>query len=109
MDKYRTGERIRFIREMLGMTRDEFSKVMGINYSRLNNIEKLLAKVNEDEFYQIGILMPEVLLFIACEADLDVQACRNSQHSLCQLLADRVEKNQIPATISLISRINRGN
>lgn len=108
MAECRTGERIRFIREMLGMTRDEFSKAMGINYSRLNNIEKLLAKVNEDEFYQIGRFMPEVLLFIACEDNLDMQACRNSENNLSRLLAARVDANQIPATIALINKINRG-
>lgn len=105
----RTGKRIQFVRELLGMTRDEFAKASGLSFNRLNNIENLLAKVNEDEFYHLGRTMPEVLLFIASEGDINVPACRNSEHNLCRLLAARIDAGQLPANNGLVNRINRGN
>lgn len=109
MEGSRTGKRVMFVRELLGMTRDEFVKQTNISFNRLSNIEKLLAKVNEEEFYHLGRTMPEVLLFIACEGEINLQQCRASQHNLCRLLAARVDNDQLPANNDLVNRINRGN
>lgn len=104
----RTGKRILFVRELLGMTRDEFAKASGMSFNRLNNIENLLAKVNEEEFYYLGRTMPDVLPFIACEGEINLQHCRDSKYNLCRLLAARVDNNQIPENNDLVKLINRG-
>jgi transcriptional regulator with XRE-family HTH domain len=106
--KFRAGERLFIIRELLGLTREEFSDQIGIKYVRINNVEKLTAKANEEDFAQIGIHLPELLPFFAYEADIELDALKKSDSALCRLIAEKIESDNYFSKFDFKDKIKHG-
>lgn len=94
--KLRAGQRLKAIRELMGMTRDEFCELVGVEWVRLRNVEQLNAKMAEDEFAKIGRMFPELMPWLTYEGDIVVDDLRNSQEKFCRLVAAKIDAGQIP-------------
>ncbi|AZZ94707.1 XRE family transcriptional regulator [Hahella sp. KA22] len=94
--RLKAGERLKGLRELAGFTRQEFSNITNIELTRLTNLEKLKARVAEDEYEKLGLLFPDIIQWLAFEGDISLEALRVSENKLCRLLAARFEAGQIP-------------
>ncbi|WP_377516962.1 hypothetical protein [Microbulbifer taiwanensis] len=84
------------VRELMGLTRNEFGELVGIDWVRLRNVEQLNAKMGEDEFAKIGQMFPELMPWLTYEGDIVMEDLKSSQEKLCRLIAAKIEAGQIP-------------
>ncbi|ABC33376.1 MULTISPECIES: helix-turn-helix domain-containing protein [Hahella] len=103
--KMKAGDRLQGLRELIGLTQREFAELLGIDYFRLKNIEQQKARMAEDEFAQVGLLIPEMLHWVACESDISLSALQNSEAKLCRLIAAKIEAGQVPEGYMLEEKI----
>ncbi|WP_299940172.1 helix-turn-helix transcriptional regulator [uncultured Microbulbifer sp.] len=96
MLKLRAGDRLRAIRELMGLTRDDFAEQLGLDFIRIQNIERKKAKVAELEYERIGLRFPEFISFLTHEGDILVSELSTSSEKLCRLAAARIEAGIIP-------------
>ncbi|MCO1336414.1 helix-turn-helix domain-containing protein [Microbulbifer sp. OS29] len=95
--KLKAGQRLQGMRELMGLTRDEFSDLLDIPWVRLRNVEQQKARMAEDEFAKIGQKFPEFMPWITYEGAIVVEDLRNSPEALCQLAAAKITAGQIPS------------
>ncbi len=105
--KLRAGDRLKAIRELMGMTREEFGQLIDIDWVRIKNIEQKKARVAEDEFAKIGQMFPELMPWLTYEGDIDLEGLKTSQEKLCRLVAAKIEAGQIPSGFYLEEKIKR--
>ncbi|MCO1336002.1 hypothetical protein MO867_16855 [Microbulbifer sp. OS29] len=94
--KLRAGQRLKGMRELLGITREDFSGLVDIPWIRMKSIEQQKVRMAEDEFAKIGHKFPEFMPWITYEGDIVVEDLRNSSEPLCQLAAAKIAAGQIP-------------
>lgn len=94
--KLKAGDRFKGLRELMGMTREEFAEVIGIDAPRIKNIELHRRKPNEDDFAAIGKTLPELLPWLVYEADISLDGLLQSESKWLRLIAARIEAGQIP-------------
>ncbi|MCO1336004.1 helix-turn-helix domain-containing protein [Microbulbifer sp. OS29] len=105
MLKLRAGDRLKVIRELMGLTRDEFAELLKLDYIRLKNIEQKRAKVAEFEYEQFGQRFPELIPFFTYEGDIVISDLSASNERLCRLVAAKIEAGQIPQGFYLEEKI----
>ncbi|WP_444894937.1 helix-turn-helix domain-containing protein [Microbulbifer sp. SSSA005] len=96
MLKLRAGDRLRVIRELMGLTRDEFAELLGFDYVRLRNVEQKRAKMAEFEYEQVGKMFPELIPYLTYEGNIVISELTASKEELCRLMAAKIEAGQIP-------------
>lgn len=67
----KAGHRLKNLRLALGYTtRPAFERHLNMSKGRLGNVEQINNRLNEDDFYLIGMKYPWALPYIACGGDL---------------------------------------
>ncbi|MFS1525791.1 helix-turn-helix domain-containing protein [Microbulbifer sp. 2304DJ12-6] len=94
--RLRAGERLKAIRELMGLTREEFANLLSLDMIRISNIEQKRAKVAEEEFEKVGQRFPELIPYLAYEGDIVLADLKASDEKLCALVAAKIEAGQIP-------------
>ena len=102
--EFRAGERLKVVRDLMGVTRQDFADMLGIDFIRLRNVEQLRARMSEDEFAVIGEQFPELMPWLVYEGPVDLQALKDSQHHLCRLVAARIDAGQFPPGFHIAER-----
>lgn len=103
--EYKTGERLQLIREIIGLTREEFSEILGIDQIRLKNMEQTKCRVAEDEFEKIGLHFPQLLPWLAYEGDITMESLKESDDRLIKLAVARIQAGQLPKESGLEEKI----
>jgi transcriptional regulator with XRE-family HTH domain len=103
--KLKAGDRIKALRELVGITREEFANNLEIDFIRLRNIEQKKCRVSEDEIAKICAAFPEVGPWLAWEGDISLDSLKESQRALCKLIAAKIEAGQIPQGYDLEEKI----
>lgn len=91
----RAGERLKIIRMLLGLQQKAFAQWLGLEIDRYRNVEKCLVKVNEDEFKAIGLVLPELLVFVATGKPMSREALMASE-SLVNTIPSRIMSGMVP-------------
>ena len=94
--KYKAGERLKFLRELMGLSREEFAQTIEIDVIRLRNMEQKRCRVCEDEFAKIGFLFPEIIPWFLFEGDINLELLKSSDKDLLRLVAAKIEAGQFP-------------
>lgn len=94
--KLKPGDRVRAIRELIGLTQKEFAEVLGVDLTQLKNIEYKRNRVTEDFYEAIGRTFPELLPWFVYEGPLTLEELQQSQSNLCKVAAARIEAGLIP-------------
>lgn len=89
------GDRLKAIRTLFGLSREEFSALIGVPFNRYCNVEQKRAKLGEDEISGVCRKFPEFTHWLAYEGAISLEALKNSDESLCRLVAAKVEANQV--------------
>lgn len=105
--KLKAGERLRGLRELMGLSRPEFAEALGIDPARLRNIELQRTKVNEDDFAAIGSVLPELLPWLTYEAEIPFEELLRSENKWLRLVVARIEAGKIPEGYYLDKSIRR--
>lgn len=58
------GARLKALRDMIGMTRADFAEILEITPRRLKAIESGERRMNESDFYHLGVNFPWALRFV---------------------------------------------
>lgn len=106
--RFRAGERISIVRQLAGFTRPAFADYCGFNFIRLSNIEKLFAKVHEEDFLLLHEHVPELIPFLVHEQAIDVAALRSSKSDLCRLIAAQIVAGRKPKKFDLSGLVDYG-
>lgn len=102
-----TADRIRGIRELLGMTRDDFGELFNIKPARLANIEKGLAKANGEEVENITASLPELTYYVAHQGPIDYAELRRSENPLIALMLAKFDAGLAPTGYQLIECLKK--
>ncbi len=94
--KLKTGDRLRIIRELIGLTQREFASFLGIEMSKLKNIEYKRNRVTEEIYEKIGENFPELLKWFVYEGPVDLPELRNSDSKYCKFIAARFDAGLVP-------------
>lgn len=70
---FSAGERLRGLRELMGLSRPAFSEIVGIKPKRLENIENGLQKMHDEDFEKVCSVYEEFSRWIAYEGPVDRQ------------------------------------
>lgn len=103
--KFKAGERVKVIRELMGITREDFAQVVNIEFIRLRNIEQGKVRMAEDEFAKVCSVFPEMMAWLTIEGEISLDSLKNSQQTLCKLMAAKIEAGQIPKGYDLETKI----
>lgn len=90
------GDRVRAIRELMGLTQREFAEILGIDLVKLKNVEYKRHRVTEEVYEAIGRTFPELLPWFVYEGPLTLDELRHSQSNLCKVAAARIEAGLVP-------------
>ena len=103
--KNKAGERLKAIRELMGITREDFAKNLQLDFMRLRNIEQCKIRMAEEEFYKIGEAFPEIMPWLTYEGEIKIQTLKDSDSSIIKLIAAKIEAGQIPKGFDLKDKI----
>lgn len=103
--KFKAGERVRIVREILGLTREEFAHILGIDWVRLKSVEILTARVSEVEYEPLGETVPALIPFLIYEAKISLKALEQSDSTYCQVAASNIKINKLPKKFPIIDLI----
>ncbi|NQD91428.1 helix-turn-helix transcriptional regulator [Pseudomonas sp. CrR25] len=70
---FTAGERLRGLRELMGLSRPAFAEIVGIKPKRLENIENGWQKMHDEDFEKVCSVFEEFSRWIAYEGPLDRQ------------------------------------
>lgn len=93
--EFKAAERVRFAREMLSLTRQEFADRLGLDVVRLRNIEQLKVRVSELEYDAVAEHLPELVCFVTHEGNISAMRLRNSDNPRCRLIISRLEAGDL--------------
>jgi len=105
--QYKTNERVRAIRELLGLTQEQFASHLEVQFVRYRNIEQGQCRVAEEEFAALGKNFPELLPFITFEGPISLPTLQQSENNLLRLAAAKIEAEQLPKNIDISPFIER--
>lgn len=105
--QYKTNERVRAIRELLGLTQEKFASHLGVQFVRYRNIEQGQCRVAEEEFATLGKNFPELLPFITFEGPISLSALQQSENNFLRLAAAKIEAEQLPKAVDISPFIER--
>lgn len=81
----RSGERLRALRYLLGLTQMDMCRFLEFTRHRLNNVEHSIAKMNEDDFRKIITVMPEAFRYILLGEPMKQSELLNSDTIMCTI------------------------
>ena len=99
--QYKTNERVKALRELLGFTQEKFASYLGVPFVRYRNIEQGQCRVAEEEFATLGKNFPELLPFMTFEGPISLTALQQSENNLLRLVAAKIEAEQLPKSIDI--------
>jgi transcriptional regulator with XRE-family HTH domain len=70
---FTAGERLRGLRELMGLSRPAFAEIVGIKPKRLENIENGWQKMHDEDFEKVCSVFEEFSRWIAYEGPVDRQ------------------------------------
>lgn len=105
--RYKTNERVKAVRELLGFTQEAFAAHMGLPFMRYRNIEQGQCRVAEEEFAGFGRNYPEFLHFITFEGPIVFDALKTSDNKLLRLAAANIDAERLPKSIDISPFIQR--
>lgn len=90
------SERLKIIREALGVTQNEFADALNLRPSLLKSIEYQRQRISEEVFAAVGKAMPEFLPWVVYGGKVSLDQLRMSESSWCKLIANRIDIGLIP-------------
>lgn len=93
--KLKPGDRVRHIRELIGLSQQEFCEALELDFNQLRNIEYKRNRVTEEFYETIGEAFPELLPWFVYEGNFTIEDLRNSKSELCKVAAARLRAGLI--------------
>lgn len=90
------GKRLKIARELMGLNRNQFSKLTGIDYLRIVTIEEDRGRMSVDDAALVVTLFPELLHWLVMGTALDYSVLSKSNNEHIRMLADNLETHGMP-------------
>lgn len=90
------GDRLRAMRELMGMDRPEFSEHTGLNPITLANIELGKQRMNDDHFEKVLKVFPHYAHWLTFGGDIDVAALAAERDRICKMAALKLQLGDVP-------------
>lgn len=81
------GARLKSLRVLLGLPRERFCELVGIENMRLTTIENERGRMSTDDLLQVVTVFPEVLSWLVLGAPVDVEMLEKSENLHLKKLA----------------------
>ena len=105
--KLKAADRMKALRMLVGMTREQFADYLGVQANRYRTVEVKRARMAEDEFERVCSNFPEFMAWITIEGQIQLSELLASENTYCRLAAARIEANQLPPGFDMDSHIIR--
>ena len=92
----KAGDRMRALRELMGLTRHEMAEFLEIDPMRYANVEKKNVRMAEAEFAAACSRFPEFMGYLTYEGKIDIEELQNSQEKLVRFAAAAIDAGKIP-------------
>jgi transcriptional regulator with XRE-family HTH domain len=93
------------MRELIGLTQDDFAEIVNIPRYRLASIETLRTQLSLKDIETITDVFPDFLSWLAVEGDITLADLKESQSKMCKAIAARIEAGLIPEGYFLEEKI----
>jgi len=93
--QFKAGERLKMVRELMGLTREEFAEDTGLNPVRLKNVEYFKVRMSELEYDAVIKTLPELACFVTHEGMISADRLRTSSNPRLRLIVSRLEAGDI--------------
>jgi len=90
------GDRLRALRQLIGLKQDEMAELLGIKEIRYKNVEKKNVRMAEDEFSAVCSQFPEFSHYITHEGPINFDELQASQRKFVKFAAAAIEAGKIP-------------
>jgi transcriptional regulator with XRE-family HTH domain len=102
--KIKAGDRLRAIRLLLGLQRQDFAQQLGIDLVRYNNVEAKKVRMAEDEFHAVLSKFPEFMPWLTVGGNISLAALRASDNVAVRTIAKKYEDRMLPEGFDLHNR-----
>ena len=102
------AQRIKVTRDLLGITRENFSELVNIGYVRIATLENDRARMSVDDLAALDLVLPEFTDYLLHGKRLDVAQMEKSSNELVRYAAMRVRSGEIPEGYGLEGVIVNG-
>lgn len=96
------ADRIRIIRELMGLTRREFALLIGIRTDQLTNLEQKKAHVRAEHLELLGKKFPQLMPFLTYNGEITMSDILESDEAMLRAMAARIQAG-ITASVADIS------
>lgn len=90
------GQRLRGMRELMGMDRTEFAKLLGFDYSRLTSIELGKQRMHDIDFDRVLRVFPHFAQWLTFGGPIDVAAMAAERDKLMKMSALKLQIGEVP-------------
>jgi transcriptional regulator with XRE-family HTH domain len=90
------GKRLKAVRELAGLTRDEMATQIGIGYTRYCNVEQLNARMTVEDLELVIAQFPEFETWLTREVKVELKALLKSRAAMVRAIAERVKAGLAP-------------
>lgn len=99
------GDRLKALRELIGLTQSEFADFLNIEFSRYKNVESKKVRMSEGEFEAVCKNFPKLCEWITYEGDIKLSELKRSQEAFVKLAVAQIEAGRIPEGYFLEEKI----
>lgn len=92
----KAGDRLKALRILVGLTRDEMAELLDIPVVRYKNVESKKVRMAEDEYSAICSRFPEFSHYLTHEGHISLEELQASQQKLVRLAAAAIDAGKIP-------------
>lgn len=90
------GDRLKALRQLMGLTQEEMAELFDISLSRYKNVEKKTVRMAEGEFSAACSRFPEFVHYLTYQGKIDIKALHESQDKLVRFAAAAIDAGKIP-------------
>lgn len=94
--EYACVEQIKGLRALVGMTRESFAKVTGIELNRIINLEKKNSRMFAEDVIKIAKKFPPFLGWMILDEDISMEVLKKSQLPLVKIACAQIELDNYP-------------
>lgn len=95
------GQRLRGMRELMGMDRKEFAELLGFDYSRLTRIELGKQAMHDVDFERVLRVFPHFSHWLTYAGPIDIDSLAAERDKLCKITAVKLQVGEVPVGYGL--------
>lgn len=94
--KITPAKRVKAVRELVGLTRQKFGDLVGLDYLRMATLENDRGRMAVDDLSAIDNVFPELTMYLLHGKELNLTNLESSTNELLKFAVMRIRNGDIP-------------